>query len=765
MVTLTGPGGVGKTRLAHELARKLTSRFADGARFVSLEAATHPDEVPVLIADALQLPARNRRSLPEDLRRSLQGRELLLVLDNFEQVIPAASLVGDLLADGGVRVLATSRAPLHLSGEHLYSVAPLAYPPPGGGATRQGLARYPAVALFIDRARTLYPDFDPTPVDVEAIAAICRGLDGVPLAIELMAARLRLFSPSELAARLDRPLALLTGGAVDLPVRQQTLRNTVEWSYELLNPDEQRLLFCLAVFPADFSVEASEAVGRAGHAESARLVDSLTRLVEHSLLRRTTTARGTVRLGMFAAIREVALERLEAGGQTRRVMDRFAAFFLAFAEAAEPHLRARDEDWLDRLEMERHNLRVAARWYLDSGQADLAMRLTTAVWRFFLVRGHLDEGRRRLDEVLAAAAPSLTITRAMALHAAGALAAAQGEYDAAARRASEALADFGELKADAAAADVLETLASIARTRGEYAASLSYISRALAFYEGLNEQGGIGRCLLHLGALVWFEGSDSQARELAERALRIFRKLGKPAEASRAMLWLGLVELDQGKETIAEPDFREALDTFRSLGDQEHVAGSLHCLGLVEMHRRNHAAAHDLHLQALTIAIELGLSFQVAAILQGLAAVAAAQRRYQDAVVLVSAATALFQLIGGYRYPRLERAYQRILEMVRQALDTRAFQSAWARGQSRTPRELLAQEGRHRPRQSDTAGLTPREVEVLRLVAAGLSNGEVAARLFLSLRTIHAHLRSIYRKLGVSSRSAATRYAVQRELM
>jgi len=199
LVTLTGPGGVGKTRLARELTRKLIPRFADGARFVSLEGTTDPDEVPVVIADALQLPTRDRRSLPEGLRRSLQERELLLVLDNFEHVMPAAKLVGDLLA-AGVRILATSRAPLHLSGEHVYPVAPLACPPPRGVVTGQGLARYPAVSLFIDRARALYPDFDPTPIDVEAIATICRRLDGVPLAIELMAARLRLFSPGELAA-------------------------------------------------------------------------------------------------------------------------------------------------------------------------------------------------------------------------------------------------------------------------------------------------------------------------------------------------------------------------------------------------------------------------------------------------------------------------------------------------------------------------------------------------------------------------------------
>lgn len=765
LVTLTGPGGVGKTRLALQLARDLASRFADGAHVISLEAVTDPEEVPALIADALQLTGRGRRRLRQDLRRALGGKDLLLVLDNFEQVMPAADLVGDLLASDGVRILVTSRAPLHLSGEHEYLVAPLAYPPRRGATMRQGLARYPAIALFLDRARALHPDFDPTPVDVEAIAAICRRLEGVPLAIELVAVRLRLFSPAELAARLDRPLALLTGGAVDLPIRQRTLRNTIEWSYGLLSPAEQRLLRSLAVFPSDFSVEAAEAVGRTDPAGPGQSVDSLTRLVEHNVLRRTTTASGAVRLGMYAVIREVALERLEASGQTGTILARLAAFFLALAQEAEPHLRGRDRAWLNRLEMERDNLRAAARWYLDSGQADLALRLIAAVWRFFLVRGYLDEGRRRLDEVLAAADRSLSITRATALHAAGALAAAQGEYEAAARHAEEALAGFRELKADGAAADALETLASITRTRGDYAASRSHVSQALALYEGLDDRDGVARSLLQLGALVWFEENDAQAWELAERALGLFRQQGKAVEASRAMLLLGLVALNHGDETLAEPYFRQAHHTFRSLGDQEHLAASLYCLALVEMGRRNQVAAHNLHLQALTIAIDLRLSFQLATIVQALGAVAAAQRRFRDGLVLLSAATAMYQQIGARRYPRLERAYQRTLETVRKALDARAFQSAWERGQSSTARDLLAQEGGPGLRQADADGLTPREVEVLRLVATGLTNGEVATRLFLSLRTIHAHLRSIYRKLGVSSRSAATRYAVQRQLI
>jgi len=765
LVTLIGPGGVGKTRLALELARTLASRFADGARFVSLEATTDPDEVPVVIADALQLPTGDGRSLPEGLRQSMSERELLLVLDNFEQVMPAANLVGDLLAGGGVRILATSRAPLHLSGEHVYPVAPLACPPPRGVATRQGLARYPAVALFIDRARALLPDFEPTLSDVDAMAAICRQLEGVPLAIELIAARLRLFSPGELAARLDRPLDMLTGGPVDLPARQQTLRNTVEWSYELLSADQQRLLVSLAVFPADFSVQAAQAVGGAGDAESARLVDSLTRLIEHSLIRRTTTAKGEVRLGMFAAIREVVLERLEASGEAGAVRDRHAAFFLALAQEAEPHLRGREGSWLDRLEMERDNLRAASRWYLDSGKPDLALRLMAAAWRFFYLRGHLDEGRRRLVEVLALAASKPSLTRATALHAAGVLAEAQGQYETARRFSSEALAGFDDLKAVPEKAEVLSTLATIARSLGDFAAARRHITDALGLYQGLGDQAGIGRSLFDEGVVAWYEGNASEARDLADRGLRLLRQHAWPPDIGRSLNLLGYVALDQGDEALAESYFREALGIFDGLSDHFDGARSVFGLGLVQLARGDLAAAHGLILDALTIAIDQHLSFLTATSLQSLGEVAVAQRRFRDALELLSAADTLTRQIGARRLPHMERAYQAALERVRRVLEARTFESAWERGQASPADQFLAQENRHRPRQPDGDGLTARELEILKLVAAGLSNGEMATRLFLSLRTIHAHLRSIYRKLGVSSRTAATRYALQHRLI
>lgn len=765
LVTLTGAGGVGKTRLAVEVARGLAPRFADGVHFISLESVTDADEIPAVIARALQVTAESGRPLPEALLRAVEGKQLLMVLDNFEQVLPAAELVGQLLERAGPQMLVTSRIPLHLSGEREYWLGPLAWPPPRGAVSRQALSRYPAVALFIERAMAQDADLDLTPVDVEAIAAICRRLEGNPLAIELVAARLRLFSPMELAARMDQPLSLLTGGPVDHPARHQALRHSIEWSYGLLTPSQQRLFSRLAVFPSDFSVEAAEALGREGDAESMQLVDALTKLVESNLLRRTTTVGGALRLGMCASVREFALQRLTASGEASEVRDAHGALFLALAEEAEPHLRRREGVWLDRLAVEHDNLRAATRWYLESGHADLALRLIAAAWQFWLLRGHFNEGRRKLDEILAATDSLLNIPRATALHAAGALAEAQGQYEAARRFSSEALHAFRELKAVGPTADVLTTLGTIAQWQGDYAATRRDVSRSLALYQGLGDQAGIARSLFWLGGVNWQEGNDLPAQELAERALRIFREQDQRVEAGQALLLLGLVALRQGDESNAEPRFREATETFRSVGYQTYLAASLYCLGLVETARRSFASAHDLHLEALTIAIELQQSLLIANILQALGAVAAGQERFQDALVLLSVSSNLSDRIGARRHPRLELAYQRTLETARKRVDEPAFRSAWERGRVVTPRDLLAQETSRRPRHVDAAGLSPREVEVLRLVAAGLSNGEVATKLFLSLRTVHAHLRSIYRKLGVNSRSAATRYAVQRQLV
>lgn len=764
-MTLTGPGGVGKTRLAQELAQSLASRFTDGVRFISLEAVTDPTDVAAVVARSLQIPVEGGRSPGEALMQALEGKQLLLVLDNFEQVLPAAELVGQLLERAGPHVLVTSRAPLHLSKEREYWVGPLAFPPPRGAGSPQALARYPAVTLFIERAMAQSADLDLTAVDVEAIAAICRRLAGNPLAIELVAARLRLFSPTELAARTDQPLSLLTGGPVDRPARQQALRQSIEWSYGLLTPDQQMLHSRLAVFPSDFSVEAAETVGRQPGGAWIPLVDTLSRLVESNLLRRTTAAGGTIRLSMCSSVREFASERLTATGEADEVRHAHAAVFLTLAEEAEPHLRRGEEVWLDRVALEHDNLRAAIGWYLDSGNAGLALRLVAGIWRFWFLRGYFSCGRRKLEKVLAATDSVLSLPRATALHAAGVLAEAQDQYEAARQLSSEALNAFRELNAIGPTADVLITLGTIAQWQGDYAAMRRYASEALALYEGIRDQPGIARSFLWLGCVDYLEANDLQAREFGERALRMFREQDQPGEAGRALLLLGLISVRQGDEINAEPCFREAAETFRSVGDQAYLAASLYCLGLVETARRNFASAQNLCVEALTIAIELQQDLLIANTLQALGAVAAGQERFRDTLVLLRVANNLYTRIGARRHPRLELAFQRTLETARKRIDESAFRSAWERGRIVTPKELLAQETAHRPRRADAAGLTVREVEVLRLVASGLSNGEVAAKLFLSLRTVHAHLRSIYRKLGVGSRTAATRYAVQRQLV
>jgi predicted ATPase len=427
LLTITGAGGIGKTRLAVQVAGELAGRFADGVCFVPLGAIAEPELVSTAIAQALGVPEVGGRSIIEELKEQLQTRELLLVLDNFEHVLASAPLVGELLGTcPRLSILVTSRAVLRLARERVVDVPPLATPDPDQRADIETVGKYEAIRLFCERAQAVQSDFVLTTKNARAVLRICQRLDGLPLAIELAAARVRLFAPQALVGYLSRRLDLLTGGARDVPVRHQTLRGAIAWSYDLLPSTEQRLFARLAVFAGGFTLQAVEAVADADGRLGISVMDGLAALVEQSLVRRLEEFEDA-RFGVLETIHEYASDRLVASGEDVATHERHAAYFLALAEAAEPYKGPRQAWWLNQLELEHDNLRAALRWYVDRGQTEQALRLAGALSRFWLGRGHLSEGRERLTEVLRLREAGMghgprTAPRATALHGAGTLA-------------------------------------------------------------------------------------------------------------------------------------------------------------------------------------------------------------------------------------------------------------------------------------------------------------------------------------------------------
>jgi predicted ATPase/class 3 adenylate cyclase len=432
LLTLTGPGGTGKTRLALRLAREVLPEFRDGVFFIDLSPIRDPAEVPSAIARSLGLKEDPGRTLSEVVMSSLSDREVLLVLDNFEQVLEAAPVVDDIRA-ASVRttVVVTSRARLSLTGEREFSVPPLD-PPGPRSSDPQELSRSGAVALFVDRARAARNGFLLTDGNASAVAEVCRRLEGLPLAIELAAAQVRLLTPGEIASRLDSHLGSLGSGPRNVPARQRTLRGAIDWSYELLASPERALFSRLAVFLGGASLEAIEAVCNPEEEVDADTLSAVGAVVDHSLLRRIDGPDGS-RFIMLETIRRFAAERLEETADARVIRDRHARFYAAMAERAEPHLaRADREVWLDRLERDYGNLRAALGWCIDADRADVAMRLVASVWRFWQLRGHIAEGRQLAAAALAlGSAAEPTRVRARALLALGSLAYWQDDLAAA----------------------------------------------------------------------------------------------------------------------------------------------------------------------------------------------------------------------------------------------------------------------------------------------------------------------------------------------
>jgi predicted ATPase/class 3 adenylate cyclase len=604
LVTLTGPGGTGKTRLALQAASDLLDRFPDGVFFVELTPVSESDLVPRAIAAALGLREEGSahatsmsRPIVDTLTDHLRNRTTLLVLDNFEQVLEAAPIVGRILSVASrLRILATSRAALHLQGEQEFSVAPLGVPDSDLSDPRE-ISRHEAVALFVERAAASDPAFELTGENSAAVAQICARLDGLPLAIELAASRIRLLTPEEILDRLDRRLSLLTGGPRDLPERQQTLRGAIAWSHDLLHDAARAFFRRLSVFVGGWAIPAAEAVCNPDAEIGIDALGGLSVLLDNSLIRRKETPNEEVRFDMLQTIREYGLELLDAGEEGAAIRTRHAEHFLALAEEAEPHLRAPKQDhWLDLLEIEHDNLRAAVGWAIDADEAEIGMRLVGALWRFWHLRGYLAEGRRWADDVLALPkAERRTALRAKAVSAAGSLAYWQNDLPPVRRAYEEALAIYRELGDASGVAEGTYNMAYVHALAREVPKASEKLQTSHAQFRELGDRRGEADALWVLALVARFEGDLQLARSRAEESLRLHRELGDRFGMTMALQMLGRVALEVDDLDTARTTFLETMAMHEHMGNRTGITIAL-----------DNLAAREIALGNLERAVRLG---------------------------------------------------------------------------------------------------------------------------------------------------------------
>jgi predicted ATPase/class 3 adenylate cyclase len=740
LVTLTGPGGVGKTRLGLQVTAELADRFADGVFFVNLAPVNDPDLVVPTLAQLLGIQEVAGQPLLERLKEYLQRKQVLLLLDNFEQVTSAAMHVADLLAAcQELKILVTSRAVLHVRAEHEFTVPPLALPDPAHLPDLASLPRYDAVTLFLERAQATKSDFQLTIANAQAIAEICVRLDGLPLAIELAAARIKLLPPQALLTRLSTRLMILTGAMQDMPARQQTLRNTLQWSYDLLNDEEQQLFRRLAAFSGGCTLEAAEEVCAARGDASASLVDSVLdgveSLIDKSLLRQTEQDREKPRLVMLETIREYAWELLATSGEANGIQRAHAAYYLALAEEAEPGLISVEKrKWLQLLQQEHENLRAALEWLVQNKEQESALRLGAALWRFWWIRGHQSEGRTQLVTALANSEKIVaTPVRAKALCAAGALAGVQGDFEQSVALCGESLELFQALGDRRGSATSFSMLGYVALQRSDYTEAHSLLQNALTLCREMDDKDGIVWTLVNLALVFLFQGEYELARTRLEEAALLSRESGDSWSIANSLWILALVLSFQGDLTLAHARLEESLSLsrqesykggiasslfvlgqvaqqqgdlvwarslleeslvlFKELGDQQNVAQSLGILAWISFDQGDYATAHALLVESLTLARAVGSKWYIAACLVCLGAVIAAQEKAMWAALLLGAAQAICEAINGVLPPFVQTMQERAIAMAQAQLGEKVFEAALAEGRTMTPEQALAAQG------------------------------------------------------------------------
>lgn len=875
LVTLTGPPGIGKSRLAFATAAELAERYPDGVYRVELAPLSDTTLIPRAVAAVLGLSEAPGQKLQDTLVARLSRQRALLVLDNCEHLLPGcAKLVAALLAHcPSVSVLATSREPLQVSGETVWHVPPLGVPAPSEPGLHD-VERYAAVRLFVERAQSVQPGFSLNPYVAPAVAEICRRLDGIPLAIELAAARVETLTPAEIARRLDDRFGLLTNGSPSALPHHQTLLGALDWSHELLSGTERALLRRLSVFVGGFDLEAAEAVCPGAGPKIAEVSKLLGRLAAKSLVAPDAGSSPVVRYRLLETVRAYAGERLEEAGEAAALRAAHARYYLALAERAEPELTGLDQRrWLGRLESERGNLRSAFDWSLGHGESEWALRLAGSLVLFWRVRCHYSDGRELIEAAIAAGDGGPPALRAKALWGAGFLAVMMGDLERAVPALEQSLAGFRELGdlqgharallvlgnalqgfEDPTALPVLEQSASLARAAGDrwclahalgvtgferaarddlaaatelfeeclevaraaqdeqsvrmgliglgsvavrggdYRSGESLLAEALAVSDGLGESYSQAMALHHLGLLAFGRGDYQAARHLSERALALFREGSPPAalllplclladvaraedNLARARRLLGealgiapSLAVTQGMGGLAVDDgdlgaardlLEETLVRARSVGARESAAEALFALAELTRSEGDADRAAPLYEEALGLYRAIGNGPRLVSALEAVAGLALAAGSPEHSARLLGAAQALRDARGYCRPPWESARYGEDLAHVRTALGPEALAAAEAKGERLSLAAAGAQASKLVKQRASPAGglasLTRTERQVAVLAAEGLTNPEIAERLFIAMGTVKAHLSHIFQKLGVLGRTQLAR--------
>lgn len=789
LLTLVGLGGVGKTRLALQVAEDELQRFPDGVYFVELAAITDPDLVIPAIARTLDIREAPGVPLLSSLKEHLHNKQMLLVLDNFEQVTSAGTLAADLLtACLYLKLLVTSRSPLHLHAEQEFPVSALALPEPDDRLSVGKLSEYGAVALFLQRARMVKPDFDFKNSNAGAVVEVCRRVDGLPLAIELVAAHIRLLSPQSILARLTHPLDMLKLGVQDFPVRHQTMRDTIGWSYHLLTEQQQRLFRHLSVFSGGFAIRAAEDIcneprdisTETDHPHAIAVLTGLEALIDKSLLCRLE--QGEVeepRLTMLETVREYAREKLQQTGEEAALQARHALYFMRLAEEAEPHLTgSTQKEWLARLEGEYDNIRTALRWATEAKRnadeateaIEIGLRTAGAMWRSWLVKGYFTEGREEIQRLVTGAALRDTSRegRAKALNGAGVIAFRQADYTSARLLAEDALILSREVGDTSSISDALNTMGSAAFGQGDYVAARYHFEQSLVLKRELDEKVGVSNALGNLGVIAYTQGEYANARSLLEQNLALKRALGDRVGVAMALNNLGLVAYMERSYSVACSLYEESLALRNELGDKWGRAISLNNLGLVAYMEGDYPTAYILCAESLALKRELGDKGGIATSLAALGEIAVASGQPQVGSRLLGASDALVESIGAAVEPGIRISYELGVASARAQLGAEAFEQAKQDGRTMALEEAfeLASHpfdkvvGPQTKQSTYPGGLTSREAETTLLVAQGLSNEDIARKLVLSERTVEMHVSHALHKLGLSSRVQLAAWAI-----
>jgi predicted ATPase/DNA-binding NarL/FixJ family response regulator len=726
LLTLTGPGGIGKTRLAIEVAREMSGDVADGILFVSAASVSRSVDVLPLIAEVAGVREAGDRSVEEGLERFLAGKRLLIVLDNVEQVADAGADIAPLLVrNSGLKMIVTSRVPLHVSGEQEFEVPALRLPTPEMRAPEE-LALNPAVALFMQRAQAVKPEMKLDADNAEAIAEVCRSLDGLPLAIELAAARSKILAPSALLARLTHALRILTGGPRDQPARLRTMRDAIAWSYHLLREEEQALFRNLSVFVGGGSIEAAEAISADFGDPGTDGLESLTILADNSMVQIGEGVGGEPRFTLLQTTREFGLEQLVEHGETEAARRRHAAWCLRLTEDAWHVFASRADQgtWLDRMESAHGNLRAALEWLDEAGDIESALLLSGRLAWFWYVRGHLVEGRQWLERAL----------------------------------------DRGVEAPPEARAPALLGLAILTHWQGDDVRASSCLEECLALSQTIEDPWLTAYTTFMLGVVAEDTGDFARAVPLQEDAHRRFQAMGDRANAALSMTHLGIVAWGAGDLDTAIPRLEAALQVQREVDDTWAASVSLSYLGFAACDRQQFDRAAGYFTESLVMRWAMRTQEEVAHGIANFATLAAALGQHRRAARLFGAAEAEREAIHLMLQEPERSRYAQAVDDTRRHLSRDAFAAAWDEGRRLAPEQAVAEALAQlpEPRISTTLDdrLTPREREVLALLVQGKTDREIAETLFLSVRTAHGHVANILAKLEVHTRTAAAAAAI-----